>query len=191
MGVAAQVEPEMAVVLGRVLGLGLGAQHDLVDEGWCSVPATLARMRLNRARLERARLRQLDPDRGQDLAERAHLLERGLVMGAVDQRRARLLERLGGRDVGEDHELLDQPVRVEPLGHDHAIDGAVGLQDDLAFRQVEVERLAQVAGLLHALIGRPERPQHGLEQRTGRGVRTPVDRRLRLLVGRASPPSAS
>ena len=32
MGVAAQVETEMPVILGRIFGLGLGPQHDLVDE---------------------------------------------------------------------------------------------------------------------------------------------------------------
>jgi hypothetical protein len=31
VGVAAQVEAEMAVVLGRILRLRLGAQHNLVD----------------------------------------------------------------------------------------------------------------------------------------------------------------
>ena len=64
-------------------------------------------------------------------------------MGAVDQRRAGLLEALGGRDIGEDHELLDQPMRVEALGHQHPVDGAVGLEEDLALGQVEIERLAR------------------------------------------------
>ncbi len=31
-------------------------------------------------------------------------------------------QRLGGRDIGEDHEFLDQPVRVEALRRDHAVD---------------------------------------------------------------------
>ena len=85
-------------------------------------------------------------------------------MDAVDQRRARLLQRLGGGDVGEDHELLDQPVRVEALRHEHAVDRAVGLEQDLALRQVERERLARVARPLHAGVGRPERLQHRLEE---------------------------
>ena len=54
-----------------------------------------------------------------------HLLQRRLVMHAVDQRQRLLLQRLGRGDIGEDHELLDQPVRVQPLGHDDAIDGAI------------------------------------------------------------------
>ena len=49
----------------------------------------------------------------------------GLVVHAVDQRHARPFQRLGRRDVGEDHELLDQPVGVEPLRRDDAVDRAV------------------------------------------------------------------
>ena len=62
----------------------------------------------------------------QEFAQRVELFRRRLVVHAIDQRHVRLLQRLGGRDVGEDHEFLDQPVRFQPLRHDHAIDGAVG-----------------------------------------------------------------
>ena len=115
MRVAAQVQAEMAVVLGRVFGLRLRAQHDLVDEELVLGALHASQDAVEQRRLQRPLRRQLDADRGQHLAQRPHLLERGLVMDAVDQRRACLLQRLGGRDVGEDHELLDQPMRVEPL----------------------------------------------------------------------------
>ena len=82
---------------------------------WCSEPVDALEDAIEEGGLQRAGLRQLDADRGQNLAQAAHLLERGLVMHAIDQRRARFLQRLGGRDVGEDHEFLDQPVRLEPL----------------------------------------------------------------------------
>ena len=61
-------------------------------------------------------------------------------MHAVDDGRALGLQRLGGGDVGLDHELLDQAVRLEPLGRDHALDPALGVEHDLALGQVEVER---------------------------------------------------
>ena len=69
----------------------------------------------------------------------------------------RALAGFGGGDIGEDHELLDQPVRLEPLRHDHAIDGAVGFEHDLAFGNVEIERAALVAGAQHRAIGGVER----------------------------------
>ena len=54
-------------------------------------------------------------------------------------------QRLRGGDVGEDHELLDQPVRVEPLPEREGFDRAVVGQHDPAFWQVEIERLARFA----------------------------------------------
>ena len=72
-------------------------------------------------------------------------------MHAVDRRRARLAsERLGGGDVGLDHELLDQAMRLEPLRAHHALDPALRVEHDLALGQVEVERLAPVAGRARA-----------------------------------------
>ena len=67
-------------------------------------------------------------------------------MDAVDQRLSLGLQRLGGRDIGLDHELLDQLVGVEALGHDDPVDRAVRLQQDLALGQVEFERLAARRG---------------------------------------------
>ena len=53
-------------------------------------------------------------------------------MDAIDQRNTRALAGFGRGHVREDHEFLDQPVRFQPLRHDHAIDRAIGLQQDLA-----------------------------------------------------------
>ena len=69
------------------------------------------------------------------------LLHPRLVVHAIDQGRTRAFQRLGGSDIGEDHELLDQPVRLQSFGRDHAIDGAVGFEQNFAFRQIEIERL--------------------------------------------------
>ena len=96
----------------------------------------------------RLALGERDVERGEEFAQRFDLLRRGLVVHAIDQRHARALQRLGRRHVGEDHELLDQPVRVEPLRHDDAVDRAVGLEQDLALGQIEIERLALVARAL-------------------------------------------
>ena len=95
-------------------------------------------------------------------AKRIELLERRLAVGAIDQGLMRFFKRLRRRDIGEDHEFLDQPMRLEPRRHDHAIDGAVGLEQELAFRQVEIERVALFARELQRFISRKERLQHGL-----------------------------
>ena len=85
-------------------------------------------------------------------------------MHAIDQRHARALAGFGRGDIGEDHELLDQPVRFEPLRHDHAIDGAVGFQHDLALGNVEVERAAFVAGAQHGAVGGVERREDSVRR---------------------------
>ena len=95
-------------------------------------------------------------------------------MHPVDQRHRRALERFGGRHIGEDHELLDQTVRLQPRRRDHAVDGAVGFEQDLALRQVEIERGTLVARPLDRLIGGVKRLQHRRDQR------------LRVLVGAAA-----
>ena len=112
-------------------------------------------------------------------------------MDAVDQPLALRLQRLGRRDIGLDHELFDELVRIEPVGHDDAVDRAVRLEQDLALGQVELQRLARVAAALQDLIGRPQRLQHAVEDRPGGVVGVAVDRRLRLRIGELGRPSAS
>ena len=104
-------------------------------------------------------------------------------MGAIDQRRLPGFQRLGRRDIGEDHEFFDQPMRVEPLGPAHALQSPLLVENQLALGQIEIERIALAALALQRLVGRPERLQDGLEQRLGRLVGMAVDRALRLLVG--------
>ena len=96
-------------------------------------------------------------------------------MGAVDQRRLRGLQRLGGGDIGEDHELLDQLVRLQPLRPAHADQPALGVEDQLALGQIEIERIALRALELDDAIGGVERREHAFEQRRRRLVGLPVD----------------
>ncbi len=137
---------------------------------------------VEQSRAQRAAFREGNVQRLQKLRERVDLLQRRLVMHAVDQRERLLLQHLGRRDVGEDHELLDQLVRIETFGHDDAIDRAVALQEDLALGQIEIERIALVAGALGAGIGGIERPPGSDRAGSGGVVGPAVDRGLRLRV---------
>ena len=183
MGVAAQVEAEMAVVLVAVFGLRLGAQHHLVDQSLDRLAAHAAEDAVEMRRAHALALGQLDADGAQELDQVVELLDARRVMGAIDQRRMRGFERLGGGDIGEDHELLDQPVRFEPLRPAHVLEASLGVEDELALGQIEIERIAPLALDLDHRMGGVERLQHAVEQRRRRLVRPPVDRRLRLLVG--------
>ena len=43
------------------------------------------------------------------------------------------------RRIGLDHEFFDQLVGIEAFRNQHAVDRAVGLQQDLSLRQVEFQ----------------------------------------------------
>ena len=91
-------------------------------------------------------------------------------------------ERLGGGDIGEDHELLDQPMRVEPLRPAHVLEAPFGIENKLALGQIEVERIAVLPLDFDDRICGVERLEHGLDKRLCRLVRPTVDRGLGLLV---------
>ena len=168
---------------GEYIGLALRAQHHLVDQPLIVVAAHAVEDAVELGGPHLRAARQRHAERLQEFAQRFLLGQRRRVVDAVDQRLLLRLQRLGGGDVGLDHELLDQLVGVEALGHDDAVDRAVRLQQDLALGQVELERLAVVAAALQDRVGGPQRLQHRVEDRPGLVVRRAVDRRLRLRVG--------
>ena len=65
--VPAQIEAEMAVILVAVLGLRLGAQHHLVDQGLNCLAAHSAQDPVEMRRAHALALRQLDADGAQEL----------------------------------------------------------------------------------------------------------------------------
>ena len=76
---------------------------------------TRSMIRLKVAGLDHLAERELDPERLQIILERDQLLAARRLVDAVHDRRLLRLQRLGRGDIGGDHIILDQPVRVEPL----------------------------------------------------------------------------
>ncbi len=144
-----------------------------------------ARMRLNWAGLSVPDFGSLIPIVLEELPERSELLLRRAVVDAIDQRRSLRLQGLGRGDIGGDHELLDQAMGVEPGRARHAPHAALVVEQDLPFRQIEVERPPLGAREHEARIGPPQGPEHGIEQRARDLVEAPVDCALRLLIGEA------
>ena len=89
---------------------------------------------------------QRDAEPVQEVAQRCELLLRRRGVHAIHHRLVQAFQFLGGRDVGEDHELLDQPVAVEARPWRDAAHDALVVQHDTALRQVEIERAARGAG---------------------------------------------
>ena len=59
--------------------------------------------------------RELEVEGREIILQRDQLLAAGRLVDAVHDRRLLRLQRPGGGDVGGDHEVLDQPVRIEPV----------------------------------------------------------------------------
>ena len=183
MGVATQIEAEMAQIIRAVFGLRLRTQDDFVNQfGKFPVLGPLEDA-VELAGLHQPGLGHVDAERRQEFGEGLDLLFARRVVDAVEQRRFHRLQRFGGGDIGLDHEFFDQPVRVEPFGRDDARHAPEIVEDDLALGQVEFERPAFLARLMQCLISRPKRLEDRLQQRLGLFARTPVDGGLRFRIG--------
>ncbi|MNN34893.1 hypothetical protein D3C81_1487220 [compost metagenome] len=119
----------------------------------------------------------------QEVGQVEDLLLAGRFVDAIDQRRARLLQRLGGADVGLDHHFFDQAVGLQRLARLDGRDAAIGGHDDAALGAFDGQGAAALAALQHGRIGVPQRIEDGVHDRTRRVVLLAVDGGLGLLVG--------
>ena len=180
MRIAAQRQPEMPHILRRIIGLGLAAQDHLHDLRLLLRLTDLRDQLVEGGRLHHLPQREADVESRQIILQCDQLVAARRFMNAVHDRRLFLFQRLGRRDIGGDHIILDQHMRVQPLAHRHAHDLARLVQHDPPFRQVQRQRIARLARLLQQGPARPERLQGRLQQRI---VLCPVYGRLRILIG--------
>ena len=104
-------------------------------------------------------------------------------MDAEQQRSLAAGQFLGRGDIGQDHQFLDQTMRVEAFAEIDRLDAPVRGQFDPAFRQVQVQRLPAGARVLEQGISVPQGTDHAVQQRFGLRIRVAVRRRLRLFIG--------
>ena len=169
MGVARERQTEMSLGLGAVIGLGLAAQDDLVQE----IAIVLAGLRQDSVKDGRAHdltARQVDFEGSEKAPQALDLLKARFLVDPVDTRRMVLFEAAGGGHIGRDHELIDQAVRIEARPQGHRSHMPVLSQLDPAFGQFQIQRLAALAGRAERRIGRIE----GLQMR--------LDQRLRIVI---------
>ena len=158
---------------------------------------------VERLRLHHLAERELDPEGLQIILERDQLLAARRLVDAVHDRRLLRLQRLGRGDVGGDHIILDQLVRVEPLARRDREDPPLLVEHHPPLGQVELQRPALRPRRVERPPAGPERLQRRLDQRRRYGRRTGsisgieqgeeatstraaprrVDRRLRVLIG--------
>ena len=164
VGVGRQRQPEMAEPLGPVARLHLRAEqllHDLLAALGLAEPLDDP---VERARLDHLPERELDAEGVQIILQRDELLAARRLVDAVHDRRLLRLQRAGGGDVGGDHEILDQPVSVEPVARRDRGDPPLLVEHHPPLGQVELQRIALLPrGEQRAPAG-PQRLQRLVDQ---------------------------
>ena len=183
MRVALQRQAEMADVLRAVSRLRLGPQNQHVDQLGLGSAGDAGQYPVEQLGAQDLALGQADAgdvEIGERQAQRLHPLRVGGVMDTIKRGAAPCLQLLRGGDVGEDHELLDQPVAGEALSWRNRRRLIVGAEGHAVLDKVEFQCAAGDAGAVEHGEGAVKR----VEPLPGQGqLAVAVARRLHLLVG--------
>jgi len=159
-----------------VIGLRLAAQHRLHHQRLFRLVRNVLEHPVEQAGRHHLPERQLLSHRGEVIAQGNQLLAARRLVDAVDHRRGLGLERLGRRDIGGDHEILNHAVRIEPFADGDFGNPALFVEHHAAFWQFQFERIAGLPCIGECF---PRRPQVG--EIFGRVAA--IDCGLRILVG--------
>ncbi len=167
VGVARERKPEVTEVRRRIARLLHRAQDEHGHRALLGPAVNPLEQRLEVVGTDRVRRRAEGvPETRHELLELLHLERVGRLVDPVEPRNAARLEELRHRLVGEQHELLDDPVRDVPLGRDDGLDLSGLVEHHLGFVEIEVNRPQPSApGVQHV-----EERAHPLEHRHQRGV---------------------
>ena len=182
MGVILQGQPEMAKILRRVIGLRHAAQGRDVQQFVEFRPLRLGQQPVQMRGLQHLPLGKGKARRLRHFAQRLQLFGAGLFMHAEQQRPLQPDQFFCGGDIGEDHAFLDQPVRIEPFAEGDRQHLARVAQDDLAFRQIQIQRLADGPPAFQHLITGIDRRDHLGHQRCQLRFHRTVDGGLHLAI---------
>ena len=145
MGVAGQRQTEMAERFGSVARLHLGAQHLLHDlRPGVIVGADPLDDPIEDRGPDDLAEGEFDVEGGEIILERDQLFAARRFVDAVHDRRLLALQRFGRRDIGGDHKVFDQSVRIEPFARGDRQDAALLVEHHPALGQVEFQRFALV-----------------------------------------------
>ena len=136
MRIAAQRQAKVPCVARPVIGLHLRTQHLLHDQFLLCHVGHILDEAIEQRRGDHLAQRQAAIHGLEVVAQRNQLLPARRFVDAIDDGRGLGFKRLGGGDIGGDHEILDHPVSVEPFAHDDGVDAPLLVQHDAAFGQV-------------------------------------------------------
>ncbi len=148
----------MADIVRAVGRLRLAAQHHLVDQRRLLGAGDLLQHAVEVARMHLVARRQRDAERraGSRAGASSFSSDGGACTRYMQGWRSRSSSS-AARDVGQHHELLDQPVAVEARARRDGGDPALLVQHHLALGQIEIERAARRAR-------REQRAEGGVER---------------------------
>ncbi|KUP93252.1 hypothetical protein TRIHO_19080 [Tritonibacter horizontis] len=160
MRVVAQGEAEMAEILREVIGLLHRPQGRDVDQLGIVGPGRGVQQRVQVTGLQHLPLGERETRRAGGFAQVFQFVRIGLLVDPEQQRLAFLDQGLGGGDIGQDHQLFDQPMCIQTTAEIDRGHLATVVENDLALWQVQIQRLAGVAGGFQRLIGSIKRLDH-------------------------------
>ncbi len=182
VGIVLQRQAEMAKVFRVVIRLLHRSQGRDIDQFVELGALGLAQQIVQVPRLQHLPFGQRKAGRLRHLAQRLHFLRAGFFVDPEQQRALQAVQLFGGGNIGLDHELFDHAMCVEPFIEADRLHAAVITQNDLAFRQVQIQWLALGAGQFGRLIGAKQRCDDLLQQRRAFLVRIAVLGLLHLKV---------
>src|SRR5215469_3707859 len=181
MGVAAQRQTEMPDVVEAVGRLRLAAQYKVVDQ-WCfhgsGGAAQYAVEQLGLDRLPLSQCQSGNTGLYEKDAQRLDLLRIGRVVDAVHAGLPACLELLGGGDIRQDHELLNEAMAVQSVHALYCGGTSLGIEYNSILTEIELESATRGPRRGKHSVGPVERGKLGRRQSTWRPV---VPSRLDLL----------
>ena len=145
MRVSRQRETEMPDIVGMIGRLRLAAQHHLIHHLRIRLVGHASQHTIQIARMHLVPRWQRNPQPVQKAAEIGELLVGRRRMNPIHARFGQPLQFLGRRDIGQNHELLDQPVTIQTRPWQDGQHFALRTEGDFPFRQIEVQRAARNA----------------------------------------------
>ena len=157
MRVFRQIQSEMAQVVRGIDRLRLGAQHDVVHHLLVRAVLGVCQDAVEDGGLHHLALGEIHADGAQVIGKGEQLFLGRFLVHAIDQRHARLFQRLRRRHIGQHHEFLDQAHGFQAFSKRDGGNLAVGADLDAPLGQIEVERIARLARFDQCPIRRPQR----------------------------------
>ena len=152
-------EREVADVVRAVHGLAQGPQQHRLNQARVGALLHCLDELGIMLRLRLVTAAEGEPHLGQEFAQVAQFFRRRSFVNAIRRRDLVFPQDFRGADIGREHALLDQAVRIVALQGKNALDLAVRVEQDARLRQFEIHRAALHARRVQYLVKAVQRFQ--------------------------------